>query len=67
MKRHYDVQNIGVDIRANQNTEESKIKGHLTFDYTDSDWGTLEQNSVISSSLNQKIKIAFFHNVITHI
>lgn len=64
MKRHYDVQNVGVDIKANQNTEELGKKGN---DYTDSDWGILEPNSVISSLLNQKIKIAFFHNVITHI
>lgn len=41
MKRHYDVQNVGVDIKANQNIEELGKKGN---DYTDSDWGILEPN-----------------------
>lgn len=63
MKRHYDVYNVGVGIKENQNTEELGKKGN---DCTDSDWGILEQNSVISSLLNQKIKIAFF-TMLSHI
>ena len=57
MKRHYDVYNVGVGIKENQNTEELGGKGN---DCTDSDWGILEQNSVISSLLNQKIKNSIF-------
>lgn len=67
MKRHYDGQNVGVEIKAKQNTAGLKRKGPLSDDYIGSDQGTLEKNSVISSLLNQKRKTVVFHNVMTHI
>lgn len=67
MKRHCDGQNVGVEIKAKQNTAGLKRRGPLSDNYTGSDQGILEQNSVISSLLNQKRKTVVFHNVMTHI
>lgn len=67
MKRHCDGQNVGVEIKTKQNTVGLKRRGPHSDDYTGSDQGILEHNSVISSLLNQKRKTVIFHNAMTHI